>query len=131
MEDNMRTNNSQSLGSYLREKREAAGLSGAQLAQRVDISAGFLNRVERGERHTLAPDTLQRIIDELKLDPAEAFAYIGVKPAVVMPSKRAFFRSVYGVSDAEADEIIGRLETYIKERDKGGSDDNTNQKAND
>jgi transcriptional regulator with XRE-family HTH domain len=131
MEDNMHTNDSHSFGSYLREKREAAGLSGAQLAQRAGISAGFLNRVERGERHTLAPDMLQHIVDELELDPAEAFAFVGIKPAAVMPSKRAFFRSVYGVSEAEADEIIEQLEMYLKERDKGGSDDNGNQKADD
>lgn len=121
---------SQALGDYLRAAREAAGLSGGALARRVGITDGYLSRLERGERGKPTPEVMQRIVDELGLDPAEAFAFIGVKPAALMPTRRAFFRSTYGVSDTEADEIIARIEGYIKER-KEGADEDTNNKEHD
>ncbi|GLZ30790.1 hypothetical protein Lesp02_29790 [Lentzea sp. NBRC 105346] len=125
----MSEDHSIALGEYLRAARETAKLSGEELARRMGITGGYLNRLERGERSKPTPEMMQRFVDELGLDPAEAFAFIGVKPAAVMPTRRAFFRSTYGVSDAEADEIISRIEQYIKAKDKEGANGNNNQES--
>lgn len=117
----------EALGDYIRASREVAKLSLRELARRVGMSHVYLGRIENGERSKLAPEILQRIVEVLDLDPAEAFAHIGVKPAALMPTRKDFFRSAYGVDDAEADEIIGMLNEYMKKHKKEGDNDNTNQ----
>ena len=63
----------QSLGSYLRERREALRASDPtysvrQVAQRIGVEPSYLSKVERGEAAPPSEDTLLRLAKELELD---------------------------------------------------------------
>ena len=60
------------LGSSLRSRRVAVGLSLAALAERADLSAAHISDVERGVKD-LSSDRLARACAALELHPAELF----------------------------------------------------------
>lgn len=101
-----------SLGAYLRTARTRAGLSLRQLASRASMNYGYLARIENGERAKPAPDVLQRLADALAIDSAELFAFFGIKPAATLPPPRIYFRDKFGVNEAEADILAGLIENY-------------------
>jgi transcriptional regulator with XRE-family HTH domain len=114
----------QSLGEYLREAREQAGLSIRELARLAEVNHAFLARVESGERGASA-ELLQRLADVLDVDAAELLAYVGIRPA--LPEPRMYFRSKLGV-DADEAEILARLieDHQAKKRKEESTDENTN-----
>jgi transcriptional regulator with XRE-family HTH domain len=96
------------LGEYLRQAREHAGYSQRELARLADVQHTYLFRIESGVLATPQPEYLQRIADVLELDVAEFFGFLGVQPK--LPEPRVYFRKAYGVSAAEADEIVRMLD---------------------
>ncbi len=62
------------LGEFIREKREASGLSLRELARRVDITAPFLSDIELGRRAP-AEKNLALIAKELGVTLAEIQEY--------------------------------------------------------
>lgn len=60
------------LGRRVRETREAAGLSQAQLADRSKLARSYLGGVERGERN-ISHDALWAIADVFEATPAVFF----------------------------------------------------------
>src|SRR6266516_2783084 len=92
------------LGAYVRAERERAGLSIRQLAGLVGVHASSIMRLESGQHTSPSPDLLQRLADVLELDPGELLAFIGVKPS--LPEPRIYLRKKYGMSEAEAQEIV-------------------------
>lgn len=62
------------LGEFIREKREAAGLSLRELARRVEITAPFLSDIELGRRAP-AEKNLALIAKELGIPLAEIQQY--------------------------------------------------------
>jgi transcriptional regulator with XRE-family HTH domain len=63
------------LGALLREARREAGLSQSALAQRIGASAGFVGKVERGDRR-LDVVLFIRIAQILEVDPARIVASV-------------------------------------------------------
>jgi transcriptional regulator with XRE-family HTH domain len=49
----------------LRTLRQASGLNQLQLAERAEISFGFLGHLERGTRQRVSPGVLSRLCDAL------------------------------------------------------------------
>ena len=62
----MTTEYAATLGSRVREKRMAAGISLRELARRTDISPSYLSSVELGENEPTA-SKIQRIAKELHI----------------------------------------------------------------
>ena len=67
-------NLSKNLGSRVRDLRTRAGLTQAQLADRVDLSHEFLSRLERGLK-TPSLDTAHRIAEALGLAMRDLFDF--------------------------------------------------------
>ncbi len=61
------------VGDRVRERRAAAGLTQAQLADRAGLHRTFIGSVERGERN-VALLSLRRIAAALRVTPAELLA---------------------------------------------------------
>lgn len=61
------------LGDRVRERRQAAGLTQAGLAERAGLHRTFVGSVERGERN-VALLSLRRIARALRTTPAELLA---------------------------------------------------------
>ena len=60
----------------LRSHREAAGLTQEELAARASVSARTVSDVERGLRSRLYPDTAERFVSALGLDPGPRDAFL-------------------------------------------------------
>ena len=70
----MGTDLSRRLGNRIRKLRSQAGLTQAQLAERVDISDEFLSRMERGLKSP-SLETAERIADALGITMSELFDF--------------------------------------------------------
>lgn len=74
------------LGSLLRSRREAAGLSSRQMALKIGISRTYLQRLETGEYEHPAPEILSRIVqvfDDMRLE--DLWALAGVTMPADLP----------------------------------------------
>ena len=67
------------LGSRVRDLRKQAGLTQAQLADRVDVSHEFMSRLERGQK-TPSLDTTDRIARSLGLSIRDLFDFETAPP---------------------------------------------------
>jgi transcriptional regulator with XRE-family HTH domain len=119
--------NTGSLGGYLRAARTRAGLSLRQLASRAEVNYGHLARIENGERAKPAPDVLQRLADALAIDSAELFAFLGIKPAATLPPPRIYFRDKFGVDEAEADILASLIENYRAQKKEDTKEGDVNK----
>jgi transcriptional regulator with XRE-family HTH domain len=106
-----------SLGEYLRQQRERAGLSQRRLAGMTAIHHSYLARLENGELLNPQAEYLQRIANVLGVDVADFFAFLGVRPEV--PEMRAYFRRKLGVNADEADVLAQLIEDYQAKQKKG------------
>ena len=61
------------VGARIRERRHAAGLTQATLAEKCGLHRTFIGSVERGERN-IALLSLRRIAASLRVTPAELLA---------------------------------------------------------
>jgi transcriptional regulator with XRE-family HTH domain len=107
--DEAAMNDASSLGGYLREERERAGLSQRQLASRVGIHNSYLARLESGETAHPSPDVVQRIADVLEIDPTDLYAYIGVVPPSGLPEFAPYLRAKYHMNDSAIREMAEHL----------------------
>jgi len=60
-------------GSYIRQKREAAGIPLRELAQRIDISPAYWSRIEREMEKAPKNELMERAAQVLGLDLDEVF----------------------------------------------------------
>lgn len=83
-------------GEFIREQREAAGMSLRALAEAADVDASHLLRVERDEKP--ATDKLaRRLADALNLDGDE----VAARALGPLPSLKTYLR-ISGISEAQA-----------------------------
>jgi|SRR5579875_1690131 len=71
----------ETLGEYVRQKREEAGLSQRQLAQEAGVSFSNISRLESGFHAAPSPGLLKNIADVLDIDLAELLGYLGIDVA--------------------------------------------------
>lgn len=57
-------------GDLIRRLRQDAGLTLTALAERADMSIGYLGQLERGDRTSCSPVTFRRIADALGVEPS-------------------------------------------------------------
>lgn len=69
----------ETLGEYVRAKREAVGMSQRQLAAEAGVSFSNISRLESGFHATPSPELLKSIADVLDVDLAELLAFRGIE----------------------------------------------------
>ncbi len=67
----------ESLGEYLREQRDAAGLSLRQLAEQTGVSNPYLSQIERGLRRPSA-EVLQQLAKALRISAEQLYVQAGI-----------------------------------------------------
>jgi len=64
-------------GEYVRQEREARGISLRKFAQRVGVSTAYISKVETGRMDPPGEMTIKRIANELEVDSDELLAKAG------------------------------------------------------
>ena len=80
-----------SFGTLLREHRAAANLTQEELAERSGISVQAIGALERGDRRSPRPSTVEFLAQALKLDASRREAFVSAargQPARAMPSRQ-------------------------------------------
>jgi len=97
------------LGKYLREARQAKGLSARTLGELTDMNDATIVRFENGNFSAPAPDKLARIADTLGLSVADVFALAEYAAPTDLPSFAPYLRTKYrGLPD----EALEQIEEY-------------------
>jgi|SRR5882724_4881031 len=112
-----------SLGDYLREKREAAGLSIRAAARKADVNDRYLGRLENGEQGNPTIEVLQKLAEALSFDLDESLNTLGVRMTRTLPELRVYFRRKFGASEDDAEMMARLIEKYQgKEEQENGED---------
>ena len=98
------------LGTYLREARQAKGLSARQLGDLTDINDATIVRFENGSFTAPAPDKLARIAEALDLPVADVFALAEYASPTELPSFTPYLRTKY--RDLP-DDAMAQIEKYV------------------
>ena len=94
------------LGTYLREARQAKGLSARQLGDLTEINDATIVRFENGSFNAPAPDKLARIAKALDLPVADVFAHAEYASSSDLPSFTPYLRTKYrGLPDDATEQI--------------------------
>jgi transcriptional regulator with XRE-family HTH domain len=101
----MITEQAKRLGALVREARQARGLYLHDVAEQTGVTRTWLLYLEAGRSLEPSPDRLARVVELLKIDPAQVDAVSGHYLARSLPNMRTYFRSKGQVSTAELDEI--------------------------
>ena len=100
------------LGDFVRQNREAAGLSQRQLALAASVSVSNISRLESGFHPTPSLELLRRVAEVLDLDMAELLSYRGIPMPDGSAGLKVYLRRRYGLSDegvAEAQAAVERI----------------------
>lgn len=92
------------LGAFLRERREALGLSSREIARRTGINDATLSRLERGEFAAPRPDKLSKVAEALGIPLADVFALADYVVPEDLPTPSPYFRARYR-DDLTPDEL--------------------------
>jgi transcriptional regulator with XRE-family HTH domain len=116
-------NKSSNVGRYLKQHREAKGLSLRGLAATAKVDAAWLSKVERGIYASPGPRELWRLAQALDVEPADLYLEAGYGDAHGLPGFTPYLRSKYDLPD----EALAQLQAHfdlINERygrDKDGA----------
>lgn len=116
-----------SLGEYLKQAREDAGLSLRDVATRSGVSFAHIRRLEQGERKPTV-EVLQKVAEALSLNLDEVLSASGVKITQTLPEPRVYFRRKFGVSEDDAETMARLIEKY---QGKGGQENGEDIANND
>lgn len=106
------------LGAFIRQHREAAGLSMSGLAERARVNRSTIMRWEEGARTPGAAE-LAKLARALDVDFEDLFALAGYVSPLGLPTVAPYLRTKYGLSGdalAEAERMFAEL----IEREGGG-----------
>jgi transcriptional regulator with XRE-family HTH domain len=115
----------ETLGEYVRQKREEAGLSQRQLAQEAGVSFSNISRLESGFHTSPTPGLLKNIADVLDIDLAELLAYLGIA-VTGSGSLNDYLRRDYDLPDegvAEAKQAIERIARKYRPDERKSEDE--------
>lgn len=99
------------LGSLLKQKREAAGLSTRSLGAKAGVNDSTIVRLEQGLRDTPRPDVLTKLAGALHLNLADVFALAGYAIPEELPTLPAYLRTKYRhLPQPARDELV----TYMR-----------------
>lgn len=103
----------ETLGAYVRQKREAAGLSQRQLAADAGVNFSNISRLESGFHATPSPELLKSIADVLDIDLAELLAYRGIQVTGAR-SLNDYLRRDYQLPEAGVEEAKAAIEEIVR-----------------
>ncbi|MGH8903160.1 MAG: helix-turn-helix domain-containing protein [Egibacteraceae bacterium] len=110
-----------SLGDYVRQAREQAGLSVRQLAAEAGVAASNISRIENGETTLPTLELLKRIADVLDIDLAELLEYRGISLPKSPDRLNAYLRQQYQLPDKgiqEAQQAIEQIAAKYKRKQR-------------
>lgn len=81
------------LGTMLRQRRHALGLTVRQIGAATDIPSTTVSRIETGSFRAPRPDKLARIAQALELSAGELFAQAGYLVATDLPEYSTYLRT--------------------------------------
>lgn len=90
------------LGQFIKEKREAAGMSQKALGEAAGISDSAIQRIEAGQRKTPGWDTLCKIAKALDIHPFEILQNAGY---ITIEDLQPYSSPVRGLSDLNEREL--------------------------
>jgi transcriptional regulator with XRE-family HTH domain len=113
-----RNNKPETLGEYVRQKREGAELSQRQLAQEAGVSFSNISRLESGLSQHPTPGLLKNIADVLDVDLAELLAYLGID-VTGSGSLNDYLRRDYDLPDEGVAEAKRAIEEIVQKYQPG------------
>lgn len=108
------------LGRFLKEAREAKGLSQRQLAKSVGIAFSSISRMEKGEFGSPDPAKLQRIAAVLDIDLEDIYAMAGYLVPKGLPEFGPYLRAKYELPETAVKELHKYFETLQDRYGEGG-----------
>jgi|SRR5260370_26271492 len=99
------------LGQYLEQARQEAGLSLRQLAASAGVHPSSVNRLLKDEVEEPLPDHLMGLAQALDLKASDLFLLAGLPIPKELPSVDAMLRAEYGLSEAGLAEAKRHIET--------------------
>lgn len=108
----MNNRQSNELGVYLRQQREAKGVSTRQLASEVGVDMAQIIRLEQGSVASPRADVLGRVAECLDVPVADVLTLAGYPTTKALPSLRPYMRATYRELPPEA---VDEIEAFIKE----------------
>ena len=94
------------LGAKIKRLRQKRGLTQEQFAEKIDIATRTLSVIETGENF-LTADTLEKILDVLKVSSSDLFAFDHIKPQDELISEIVF--DVKNLKDRNKIETIYKI----------------------
>lgn len=116
-------------GRYLADARAAQGLSGRQLAEKLEMHHGTLARIENGEFAAPAPDKLAAIAEAIGLPVADVFARAGYVSTQDLPDIAAYMRTKFKGLPEDAAQKIAKYARSIATQHGIGTDGPANKRA--
>jgi transcriptional regulator with XRE-family HTH domain len=106
-------------GAFIRQKREAKGLSLREMARKIQVSPTFLSKVET-ENWKPGEEKLQRIAEVIGCEPDDLFALAGRVPTELTdiikqsPSHAALLREARALTDEQIQKVRRQIRSFKK-----------------
>lgn len=100
------------LGNYIKNKRMEKGMTGRELARRVEVDDSYIVRLEQGSYNAPRPITLQNIAAALDLPISDVYAMADCEYPTELPSFHPYLNAKYAELPVEA---ISSIHDYFLE----------------
>ncbi|HEX3778335.1 MAG TPA: helix-turn-helix transcriptional regulator [Pseudonocardiaceae bacterium] len=118
MNDNKHDGRSVSLGTFLREARETAGLSKLQVEAMSGVGRMTIQRLESNYYSEPSPDDLARLARALELNDTDLFLLAGLPVPQQTASLDVMLRAEYGLPPEAIDEAKRNIAAIVARYDQ-------------
>ncbi len=116
----------ESLGEFIREKRQRAELSLRKLAELADVSSVYLSQIEGGLRRPSA-DIMQKIAKGLQLSAETLYVRAGLLDEERSGTTEAVIMSDPRLSDAQRNALLTILRSFLADNAPDGPSGDTSR----
>ncbi len=109
----------ETLGQYLKKKREELGLSLNDVYQKTGITDSRLSRLEKDNYSEPAASMLKALANEYKVSAVELFIKAGYLDYDAIDISSQVFHGVEKLTDEDRKHIQGQIDYIISKRNKG------------
>lgn len=103
------------LGKWLRERRQAAGMSTHELGERIGARNSTIIRIEQGAFAAPSPDKLARIAEVLGISLADMYGHAGYAVPDDLPDFHAYLPARYrDLPEAAVAELVELFESLMQ-----------------
>lgn len=118
MNDNKQDGQSVSLGAFLRQARETAGLSKLQVEAMSGVGRMTIQRLESDYYNEPSPDDLARLARALELNDTDLFLLAGLPVPKQAASLDVMLRAEYGLPPEAIDEAKRNIAAIVAKYDQ-------------